>query len=199
MRATEPSRTAARRLVHAGAGLVLALAMAAGRAAGGEEPPALEVSADGSEVINAKAGIAWSRCVEGMQWSGRACVGAPQYLDHAHALSAAAARRDVDGKSWRLPRVPELRHIADAGARSPKQDPRPFPGAPEDWYWTSSTTLDTSHLNQYEYGNVRKGVTNDNMARISFLHFWAVHVATGESDGDVTKRSRLVVRLVRSL
>ena len=179
-------------------GCVVALAATAGWAIAAE-PPVLVLSPDGDEVINAKAGIAWSRCVEGMRWSGKKCVGTALYLDHAQATKAAALRRQADGKSWRLPRVPELKRMAGRWAAAQHQEPTLFPGTPEDWHWSSTTTVDTSRVNPYEYGNIRKGVTNENMARISFRHGWAVHAATGEADGNMSKRTRLAVRLVRSL
>ncbi len=194
MRATEFLRAAGLLL-----GLCAALAAAPASALDATEPPVLVPSADGSEVINTKAGIAWARCVEGMQWSGRSCVGSPAHLDHAQALAAAAARRNADGKAWRLPRAPELKRMAGQWTRQRAQEPRAFPGAPDEWHWTASTTLDTSSVNPYDYGNIRRGVTSENVARIAFLHGWAVHTATGEADGAVLKRTRLAVRLVRSL
>lgn len=185
----------------AGLGLALALAfpMAAGWAKDGTPPAALALSPDGQEVINTPAGLAWARCVEGMQWSGKTCVGSPRYLDHTQALAAAAARRQADGLPWRLPRVPELKRLAGPGWATKTSSPSPFPAAPGTWHWTSTTTVDTSRLNPYAYGNIQRGVTGENMARISFLHGWAVHTGSGEADGEVNKRTRLPVRLVRSL
>lgn len=181
------------------AAIVLVFAATAAGVANGAEPPALELSADGREVINTEAGIAWARCVEGTQWSGRACVGSPRLLDHAQALAAAGARRQADGKSWRLPRVPELRRLVAQAARPEHLAFHPFPDAPEAWHWTSTTTLDTSRVNPYDYANIRQGLTNDTVVRVSFLHGWAVHTASGDTDGQVVKRTRLPVRLVRSL
>ncbi len=195
MRATEFLPVAGLLLV----GLCAALAAAPASAVDAAEPPVLVPSADGSEVINATAGIAWARCVEGMHWSGRSCVGSPAHLDHAQALAAAAARRKADGKAWRLPRAPELKRMVSQWARQQLQGSRAFPGAPDEWQWTSSNTLDMSKVNPYDYGNIRRGVTDENVARVAFLHGWAVHAATGEADGAVLKRTRLAVRLVRSL
>ncbi len=178
---------------------VVALALVHGRPAGAQAPPALVVSPDGSEVINAEAGVAWARCVEGMQWSGKACVGSPQRLGRSQAMAAATARRNAEGKPWRLPRVPELRHLATQWAQMEVRAPVPFPAAPQEWYWTSSTTVNTSGVNQYDYGAIRRGVTTENAARLRFLNGWAVRWPTGEADGDVHKRTPLAVRLVRSL
>lgn len=177
----------------------VALALLPGRPAGAQTPPVLVVSPDGSEVINAEAGVAWARCVEGMQWSGKACVGSPQRLDRTQAIAAATARRNAEGKPWRLPRVPEMRHLATQRAQVEAGAPMLFPAAPQEWHWTSSTTVNTSGVNQYDYGTIRRGVTTENAARLRFLNGWAVRWPTGEADGDVNKRTQLAVRLVRSL
>ncbi|MEO8296840.1 MAG: DUF1566 domain-containing protein [Burkholderiales bacterium] len=196
MHAIDP-RHRRHRLGRCAAGMLIA-ASATGWAAQ-NEPPGLQPSADGSEVINTAQGLAWSRCVEGMRWSGTACVGKPQWLDQEHALAAATARRAADGKAWRLPRVPELRHLAAQLTQLPQQRPALFPDTPKGWYWSASTTIDTARVNPYDYGNIRRGVTNENVARLSFLHGWAVDMSNGDAEGDVLKRSQLAVRLVRPL
>lgn len=192
-RATQPVRFAAF------LACAVTLALIPGRPAGAQTPPALVVSPDGSEVINAEAGVAWARCVEGMQWSGKACVGLAHRLDRAQAIAAATARRNAEGKPWRLPRVPEMRHLATQQAQVETGAPQLFPAAPQEWYWTSSTTVNTSGVNQYDYGTIRRGVTAENAARLRFLNGWAVRWPAGEADGDVNKRTQLAVRLVRSL
>jgi hypothetical protein len=42
-----------------------------------------------------------------------------------------------------------------------------------------------------------RGRTNENTNRMAFLHGWAVNLTSGEARGDVTKRTKLPVRLVR--
>ena len=59
--------------------------------------------------------------------------------------------------------------------------------------------MDDSRANNFDYGNVRRGVTHDNVARVNFLHGTAVNMRSGQADIQVTKRSTLPVRLVRSL
>ncbi len=56
-----------------------------------------------------------------------------------------------------------------------------------------------SRVNNFDYGNVRRGATHDNVARVNFLHGTAVNMRSGQADSQVTKRSTLPVRLVRSL
>ncbi len=166
--------------------LVLALAPWAANAAD------WEVSTDGAYVIDVKARLAWPRCVEGMVWSGSACVGQAQLFDHAEAQALATTRWKAENVRWRLPTSHELKRLAprlaDAGL---------FPGAPGGWYWSGSTTVNTAQSNPYNYGNVMQDRAGDATNRLNFLHGWAVNLSTGEATGDVNRRSRLPVRLVR--
>ncbi|MBI5717446.1 MAG: DUF1566 domain-containing protein [Burkholderiales bacterium] len=176
---------------------VVAAAVAAGAAAAAE--PALVPSADGSELVDAAAGLTWARCVEGMQWDGRTCVGAPLRLTHGEAAGAAAARRRADGKHWRLPRVPESQRLARLARHVPASCASCLPGAPLEWHWTATSQVDTSRVNPYNYGNIRRGVNEESVNRLAFLHGWAVHSGSGEADAAMAKKTRLVVRLVRTL
>ncbi|MGC4061150.1 MAG: DUF1566 domain-containing protein [Aquabacterium sp.] len=158
------------------------------------------LSPDGSEVIDVRAGQAWPRCVEGMQWTGKTCQGEPTLLTHKEALSLVSARRKADGRDWRLPRVTDLRRLVSETRASRGQYARLFPAAPADWYWASTANVDTAskEVNPYNYGNVmnaRNGTGGAN--RMAFLHGWAVNMDTGEADGEVSRRSKLPVRLVR--
>lgn len=180
------------------------LAEARGAAAG------WRLSADGREVIDERTGQAWSRCVEGMHWTGKTCAGAPTMATHKEALALASQRRQADGLDWRLPRVTDLRRLAqDAGATGAKgakgdqggEADRLFPGAPRDLYWAGTARVDTrsTAVNPYNYGNIAEHRSPDNLNRLGFLHGWAVDMRTGEAQGDVSKRTRLPVRLVRVL
>lgn len=182
------------------ASLVLSLlalsAMAQGPAAH------LTVSADGETVIDAQAGMAWSRCVEGMYWNGKTCEGEAVLATHKEAMNLAADRRKADGEDWRVPRVTALRQlVSDMQALRDGGRSR-FPRAPEGWYWAGSANVDSSApvVNQYNYGNLSQGRTSENTNRMAFLHGWAVDMDTGEARGDFLKRTtRLPVRLVRLL
>lgn len=181
--------------------LILSLA-ATGAMAQGPATAHLTISADGEAIIDAQAGVAWSRCVEGMRWTGKTCEGEAVLATHKEALSLAADRRKADGDDWRLPRVTALRQLAsdmqalrDGGRSS-------FPRAPEGWYWAGSANVDSTApvVNQYNYGNLSQGRSSENANRMAFLHGWAVDMATGEARGDFLKRTtRLPVRLMRLL
>ena len=140
--------------------------------------------------------LAWSRCVEGMQWTGKTCTGQPLLLSHAQALARASARAKEDGLPWRVPRVPELRRLVDKAAK-PGLDTAQFPAAPLDWHWTATANIHQGKPNPYNYGNVVNGrgaTANDT----PFLLGWAVNVTSGEARGDIPKSRPLPVRLVRS-
>lgn len=196
MHATEAGpQPAWRRIVVA-----LLLSSAAATAAPAPEPPGLALSADGSEVLNVQAGLAWARCLEGQRWTGRHCLGSPRLLDHAQALGSAHARRDAEGLDWRLPRARELQRLAHQLAHLESTKPVLFPDAEDtSRLWSSSSAVDDSRINNYDYGNIRRGITNDNLARVNFLHGLAVDTRNGQADGQVSKRTPLPVRLVRTL
>lgn len=153
----------------------------------------LVVSGDGDQVSDARSKLIWSRCVEGMQWDGKTCMGEPTFATHAHALSLARARAKAEGVGWRVPRVKELQRLVSA----PKYGAAVFPAAPPGWYWTASANIDTRAVNQYDYGNIERGVTEGSVNRMAFLHGWAVDAQSAQARGDVPKRTKLPVRLVR--
>ncbi|TAK94291.1 MAG: DUF1566 domain-containing protein [Aquabacterium sp.] len=162
----------------------------------------LTISADGETVIDAQAGVAWSRCVEGMHWTGKTCEGEAVLATHKEALSLAADRRKADGGDWRLPRVTALRQLASDMQALRDGGRSRFPRAPEGWYWAGSANVDSTApvVNQYNYGNLSQGRNSENTNRMAFLHGWAVDMATGEARGDFLKRTtRLPVRLMRLL
>jgi hypothetical protein len=168
-------------------------------AAGAPDAPDMALSDDGSFVLDARAQVAWSRCVEGMRWTGKTCAGTPLLFSHAEAMALALERERTTGLHWRVPRVVELQRLVNKDTRPPSVDPRLFPAAPRGWHWTSTAAINTARVNQYDYGNIMQGRNEQNTNHMAFLHGWAVNLASGESRSDVTKRTKLPVRLVLSL
>lgn len=158
-----------------------------------------QVAADGPSVIDASSRLVWARCVEGMQWDGKGCVGEAQLMSHAQAVAAAAQRAKAEGQAWRLPRVNELRRLVDRRARPVGPNPQLYPGALRDWHWSGTASVPTGIVNPYAYGNVMQGRTQESGSSESFVTGWAVHLGNGESRSDVAKGTRLAVRLVRPL
>ena len=184
------------------AALLLAVALGGTQAAEpSAAPPLLHVSDEGQTVLDASAGLLWARCVEGMQWDGRRCTGQAQRFTHAQAIAAAARRAKAEGQPWRLPRLPELRRLADRSAKVPGLDPRFFPAAPDDWYWTATANLHAErNRNPYNYGNVMRGDgAGGRGSGEAALFGWAVMLSSGEGRGDMPKATALPVRLVRSV
>jgi hypothetical protein len=175
----------------------------AARAAPGDSAAAPQdwgYSADGAHVLHLSARVVWSRCVEGMHWDGRRCVGQALRLDHAGALAWARKRAETEGLAWRLPQLKELQHLLDVDARVAGSTAAAFlPAPPTGWCWTATAPVDARALNEYRYGNVMRGLTAQNTTQVRFLHGWAVNLATREARDDALKRSQLLVRLVAPL
>lgn len=158
--------------------------------------PALVPSADGRELVDAANGRAWSRCVEGMKWDGRGCQGRPALFTHAQALAMARARSEAEGRAWRVPRVPELKHFGDRLTHAPATL---APSSPTGWHWTSSVRIDSEATNPYAYRNVQRGATEARTERLMVQVGWAVDPRNGDARGDMPRREQLPVRLVRGL
>ncbi|MFT7724795.1 MAG: DUF1566 domain-containing protein [Roseateles sp.] len=176
--------------------LALVTAALASAAASATPAPALAPSADGQELLDAASGHAWARCVEGMQWDGRGCLGRPALFTHAEALAMARARSQAQGRTWRVPRVQELRQFGERLARAP-QPAALAPAAPAGWYWTSTVRIDSEAVNPYAYGNVQRGSTGARSDRLVLQTGWAVDPRSGEARGDLPRRERLPLRLLR--
>jgi hypothetical protein len=153
--------------------------------------PALLLSADGAYVLDTQNKLAWLRCVEGMNWNGFNCVGEPRLMTYTTAQALATARAKADGVAWRLPRIHELRRIKEDAASTTL-----FPADPRSWTWSGNASINVAQTNPYNYGNIASGSTNQ-QERLSARLGWAVHLGNGESRGDVSRRTALVVRLVR--
>ncbi|MCV2422654.1 DUF1566 domain-containing protein [Paucibacter sp. DJ2R-2] len=205
-----PRNSLARRLLLA---ILLGLAGFANSASANTS--SLQISADGAWVLEGEGLLRWPRCVEGMQWDGKTCRGTPMLMTRDEAISlvrarnatlAAAKSAGSDGV-WRLPRVPEMRRLAQAAHRpagvkdgaTAGLDPRFFPAAPAGLHWSVTSQVDTAAVNPYNYGNIAQGRRPDNANSIAFLHGWAVDLDSGEAQGEVPKRSRLPVRLLQVL
>ena len=155
------------------------------------------LSADGAYVLDQRAGLAWPRCVEGMQWTGKTCTGQPLLLDRAEATALATDRWKAEGVGWRLPRAAELQRLVDKSLSPPGLSPLLFPAAPGQWHWTATTNVSARNTNQYTYGNIAQGRAGDGARQAAMINGWAVNLSTGEARGDAARASKLPVRLVR--
>ena len=156
----------------------------------------LTLSASGEEVIDTQAALVWRRCVEGLQWSGAGCKGEPLALTRREALDWARRQASPDAAHWRLPRAPELQRLARLRAQRRAVDPTLFPKAPASVWWSSSVDVSAGPVNQYNYGNILRGVNTENATELSFLHGLAVDMPSGELR-KVYKDERLPLMLVR--
>lgn len=185
------------------AGLALALCALATAAAG--SPPVRSVasdialSPDGAYVLDVQLQVAWPRCVEGMQWNGSTCTGAPLLLTQAQAQALARDGGRDRGLPLRLPRVAELQRLVQRSGHPPGLDAELFPASPPDWHWSATGVVDTRRVNAYAYGNVVRGLNEQNAVKLKFLHGWAVNLSTGDSRANVARRTKLPVRLLLPL
>ena len=187
-----------RAAVCASLGLVVWGAHAATPATSAGALPRFQVSEAGDEVTDVQAKLVWRRCVEGMTWDGNTCTGKARLLDHSQAQALAKGAFESSKRPWRLPHVPELKRLIDGGQTPAAVDPVLFPHTPLQAHWSASTTVaGGGAFNPYNYGNIAQGRTSSSVNQVAFLHGWAVNFSTGEALGEVSKRTPLVVRLVR--
>lgn len=150
--------------------------------------------ADGQELLERRTGRVWLRCPLGMAWNGALCTGDASTHTRGEALALAVQRAQTDGAGWRLPQVLERRHFAQAQDRPGK----PLsPGVGPAWYWSASTGLNAAPFNPYDYDNVRNGRTAETAQIPALSTGWAVQVPGGQARGDVQRRTRLRVWLIR--
>lgn len=157
--------------------------------------PQLTLSADGHFVIDTRARLAWSRCVEGMYWNGKTCAGVPRLLTHTQAQTLATKRWKADNVAWRLPRVTELKRIVDKTTDPPALNPVLFPAAPSGWHWSATANVNTATVNPYNYGNVMRGGQGE--GNVSLVQGWAVDTGTGDASPEFGRGIALFIRLVR--
>ena len=99
-------------------------------------------SADNQEITDAKTGLIWRRCAEGMAWKVRTCAGTAVFPDQANAAALAKAAASSSGQGWRLPTMKELSSIVsvrDAEEGKAVIDGVAFPATPTARFWTSSS------------------------------------------------------------
>ena len=177
--------------------VVVALVLTVTMPAIGQQVARLEPGADGRELLDKDAGLAWSRCVEGMHWSGRRCEGEPTRATHKEALALARARSEAQGQRWRLPRVQELKRLGERVSHAPNAAEL-TPDAPRGWYWSATVRIQTEAVNPYSYSNVQTGTTERQVDRLAPQTGWAVEQPAGAVH-DSPKHVKLLVRLVRGL
>lgn len=160
--------------------------------------PTWLISKNEAYVIDVRAKLAWARCAEGMHWDGLICAGVAQRFTQTQATAWAQTRGKADGVHWRLPRAAELHRLVNKAAIPPGLNPVLFPGAPSDWHWSSTASIETTPINAYDYNKAVQGGTDKTVDRMVFLQAWAVHLETGEARSNMPKTSLFPIRLVRA-
>jgi Protein of unknown function (DUF1566) len=176
--------------------LSLLVMQASAIAASPTEAANFVVADNGVFVVDAQTELAWSRCVEGMQWDGKTCLGTPVLATYAEAQALAKTRAKADGLPWRVPRVKELQSFFSKAAQTKKTKALLLPASPSGWHWSGSANIQTQAVNQYQYKNIEQGVSSQHVNSLAFLNGWVVHPETGEARDNVFKREKFLVRLV---
>jgi hypothetical protein len=86
-------------------------------------------------------GLVWQKCSMGQNMVD--CNGADSPTSWYMALSYCRSL-SLDGRSWRLPSVNELKSIADTSLINPAINTKFFPNTPNSRYWSSSTLVSTT-------------------------------------------------------
>ena len=100
------------------------------------------VSADGQEVLDTKTSLVWRRCVEGMQWDGKACKGKATRYKFGEAKQRADAAAPAQGKAWRVPTKDELSTLVIKQKKKPMTDKEAFPNTPPSLQWAKRPGFD---------------------------------------------------------
>jgi len=158
------------------------------------------LSADGQHIVLPRSRLVWPRCVEGMQWNGRTCVGTPLWVDHAQALEHARRRSHADGVSWRLPGARELQLISQHNLRAVDiGQVAPLPEPSLGWCWSGTTSVIRQQINPYSYDTIARGATGGvGGQQLDLQNGWAVNTGTAEMRGDLSRRTPMMLRLVRT-
>ena len=140
------------------------------------------ISKNGSEVTDKKTGLVWRRCIEGMRWNGKTCVGQASTLTRAAALQLAKNQTTSTSVAWRLPNKEELVSIVDYDRSHPAINTKVFPATPAKPFWVDSPA----------YTILNSSGTNDN------LYGWFVHFDEGYVHEGFDRGESYYVRLVRT-
>lgn len=158
------------------------------------------LSADGQHTLLTRSRLLWPRCVEGMQWNGKTCVGTPLWVDHAQALEHARRRSQLDGLTWRLPSARELQLISQHNQRAMEAGQTaalPEPGL--GWSWSGTTLVIRQQVNPYSYDTIARGAAGGvGGQQLDLQNGWAVNTGTAEMRGDIPRRTPMLLRLVRA-
>lgn len=107
-----------------------------------------EAVGDGSQVLDRKTRLIWTRCIEGQVWTGSVCrAGDPQAVNPGPKLSYGgavkyAASRVSAKESWRIPTKKELLTLREPGCHNPSLNLTVFPTEPawssDGMFWSST-------------------------------------------------------------
>ena len=163
-------------------------------------PAEWTLSADGQHIVLTRSRLVWPRCVEGLRWNGKTCVGTPLWVDHAQALEHARQRSQADGLTWRLPSARELQLISQHNQRAvDTEQVAPLPEPSLGWCWSGTTHVIRQQVNPYSYNTIARGTTGGvGGQQLDLQNGWAVNTGTAEMRVDIFRGTPMMLRLVRA-
>lgn len=104
---------------------------------GSNLPTAQFVDSNNNSIVDINTGLLWQKCTSGL--SGTSCQsGTSTLMDWPTAIST-CNNLSLNGKTWRLPNINELKTILDVTTSNPSINSTYFPVTQSGNYWTSST------------------------------------------------------------
>jgi hypothetical protein len=130
----------------------------------------------GAEVRDKLTGIVWQRCVLGMAWNGKTCVGTAigkTWAEAVQAAHAAAPSRVPGAALWQLPNNADLYGLAERACYSPSINTNWFPETPSDRTWSS--TVDPANADvalhvSFSYGHGGSALKK-NLGRVRLMRY----------------------------
>ncbi len=108
-----------------------------------ESTPASQFVDNGDgTVTDKKSKKIWLKCIIGMKWDGKTCIGQSlkyTWADSFPVIDDLNKKKTAGRSDWRLPKVEELVSIAETQCFKPAINLDVFPYSPETAFWTDSS------------------------------------------------------------
>lgn len=107
--------------------------------------PSSDFTDNGDGTVTHKVtGLTWMRCALGQTWTGTTCSGNASTFNWNDALKQTT--NFAEHNDWRLPNIAELQTLVERDNFTPAINTEIFPGAPNYWFWSSSSYHDVTGL-----------------------------------------------------
>ena len=133
---------------------------------------------DNGVIKDTQYGHVWLRCVVGMEWDGKTCVGQSLAYTWQEALGVIGDmnQKRVGGRDdWRLPTAEELNTIVERQCFQPAINLEAFPFSPETGFWTDTKVpgIQQSRVSLIQFFNGKQYIANVKQS-------WRVRLVAGK-------------------